>query len=95
MPTVYPQPPMYPPAQMPAGPPSWSYAEPPSPGPAQVVKGTEWSSHTHQLPRQASLATAVVCLGTSRLQCFFFFLAGWEKAYMPIDANHISNPKDS
>ena len=25
---------------------------------------------------------------------FFFFFFWWKKAYMPIDANHISNPKD-
>ena len=31
--------------------------------------------------------------GTAGLFFFFFFFL-WKKAYMPIDANHTSNPKD-
>ena len=42
---VYPQPPMYPPAQMQAAPPSWPYAAPPGPGPAQFVKGMSGPPH--------------------------------------------------
>ena len=42
---VYPQPPMYPPAQMQAAPPSWPYAAPPGPGPAQFVKGMGGPPH--------------------------------------------------
>ena len=42
---VYPQPPMYPPAQMQAAPPSWPYAAPSGPGPAQFVKGLGGPPH--------------------------------------------------
>ena len=33
-------------------------------------------------------------LGKDLLHPFSFFFGVWKKAYMPIDANHISNSKD-
>ena len=35
----------------------------------------------------------VSCIMPWRSSSFFFFF-GWKKAYMSIDANHVSNPKD-
>ena len=42
---MYPQPPVYSPAQMPAAPSGWPFAAPPGPGPAQVVKGMGGAMH--------------------------------------------------
>ena len=46
------------------------------------------------LPISSRTYDLIHCASASATNSFFFFFFVWKKAYMSIDANYISNPRD-